>query len=101
LLPVILINIAWYWDSNGESDAAGAVSLLIVVLSLYDLLIAISATIGGEKGSTAYDLHQLYNVWWWLPLIVLALNLLFILVYYTVGKRTCKIIYRMKKEEKE
>ena len=101
-LPIILTNLIWYGITTKNDDLVVIPACLDVVLIACELVYVPCAAIGGNSpGSIAYDWHQTYLIWNWLPLIILSLNVIFILVYYTVGKRTCKLIYGTKKESED
>jgi len=98
-LPVIFTNLAWCSLINNKETWIVWFGLGLLTTCIELLGVGIAATDSNEPNYTiGYALNHAYTPLWWLPLIILALNLLFILVYYTVGKRTCKLIYGAKKE---
>ena len=102
LLPVILLNIIWYdiaIRKRSLVDESSFSIVLIVIIAILNGLGVLAEIV--PTSETVKNPVLPFNIWHVVPLIILSLNLLFILVYYTVGKRTCKLIYGTKKESEE
>ncbi len=88
-IPLVLINTAWKYHYNGEltRDDCIFVAFFTLLIGGFDFVVPALALYANK-----------FVIWQCIPIVLIVINLTFILLYYTAGKKTCKLIYGGKAE---
>jgi hypothetical protein len=100
-IPIITLNWGWY---NQETDTKHKISnelvediwiYLAILGGALSVATSLAYLITIFNQNTAPDINYLdiYFPYLWAPGVLLVINLIFIGVYYKIGKRVCKVMY--------
>lgn len=91
-LPIIGINWIWYIYSVGKDHDTDIMAFFIAIAALIEMMFSFM-TLFTPPGSAGADVAKL-SPYTWVPGAIILINVIFIVIYSTIGKKTCKIIYR-------
>lgn len=101
IVPLVTLNWAWYEEEsktehiiiNEDVEDLGMwLTIFGGVISCATLLVYLIGAFSTVNTNVTYYLNTNFP-YVWVPGLILIINMIFIGVYYKVGKKVCKVIY--------